>query len=155
MSSLPQVSIRSSGAEKAHHIALLHAKLFSTPWSQEFLQGLLQKKTTLSFEAYLDNQDMLAGFLLGSLAADEAEILTLGVDKQFHRRGIASELMSTLIRKLKDNHAERVFLEMSVNNLAANGLYRKYGFEVVGRRRNYYETSMGSQGDAVIMSLSL
>lgn len=153
--SVPQLSIYSPETECAFQIASLYAKLFDPLWSQEFIRGLIDKTTTVPLVASLENKHEIVGFLLGSLAADEGEILSLGVDVQYQRLGIASELLSAFLKKLKDESVKRVFLEVGVDNIAAKMLYKKYGFEVVGRRKKYYERSMGSFIDAMIMSLSL
>ena len=155
MKGLSQLSIHCAGSQQAHKIALLHAKLFDPPWSQDFLEGLLNQRTTLSFVASLENKEGIVGFLMATFIADEAEILSLGVDKDFQRYGIGSELLSAFLEKLKSNKARRVFLEVRVDNTAAEGLYKKHGFEVVGKRKNYYEGRNRAQVDAVIMSLSL
>lgn len=155
MKSLSKFSIYPPGKEHAHKIAALHAKLFDAPWEQEFIGRLLDQKTTVSYVASEPNKDGIAGFLFGTQAADEAEILTLGVDVQYQHQGIASELLSAFLHNLMVYRAKRVFLEVSIDNIAADRLYKKYGFEVIGSRKNYYQRSKGSLVDAAIMSLSL
>lgn len=155
MNSVSSLSVCFSGSERASQIASLHKKLFNLPWRQDFLEALLCKTSNLSFVALTENKNEVVGFLLGSFVADEAEILSLGVNQKFQRLGVASKLLSAFLQNLKDNQAKRVFLEAGIDNNPAERLYKKYGFEVVGRRKNYYETYKGSNVDAVIMSLSL
>ena len=47
----------------------------------------------------------------------------------------------------------KIFLEMRANN-PAEKLYRKMGFEPIGRRKNYYRTENGEQLDAITFALS-
>lgn len=150
-----QFCIYPTTSEHALQISLLHAKLFNPPWKVEFVGSLIDQKTSISFVASQPNKDSVLGFLLGSIAADEAEIFTLGVDVQYQRLGIASELLNVFLQKLKDCRAKRAFLEVRVDNVSAERIYKKFGFKVIGIRKNYYERSQGSQVDAVIMSLSL
>ena len=68
-----------------------------------------------------------AGFILGQLAADEAEILTLGVRKDMQRRGIGRRLVGGLARAAKKAEARRLFLEVGPGNAAALALYKAHG----------------------------
>ena len=53
------------------------------------------------------------GFIVGQLAADEAEILTLGVRKDRQRHGIGRRLVEALARAAKKAEARRLFLEVA------------------------------------------
>jgi ribosomal protein S18 acetylase RimI-like enzyme len=66
---------------------------------------------------------------------DEAELLNLGVDPGFRRRGVAT----ALLRALTDVAQGEVFLEVAEPNTGAAALYRQAGWEAVGVRRGYYE----------------
>ena len=83
----------------------------------------------------------IAGFLVSrqNFAGDafsppEREILNLAVFPQFRRLGIASALLSEELQAEAD-----FFLEVRESNLAAQALYRRFGFREVGRRRAYYQ----------------
>lgn len=65
----------------------------------------------------------------------EREILNLAVAPGFRRQGIATALLNhALSRKAI------YFLEVRESNLAAQQLYRKFGFVEVGHRSNYYQS---------------
>lgn len=67
----------------------------------------------------------------------EREILNLAVAARFRRRGIASALLNHALRR-----TAVYFLEVRESNLAAQELYRKFGFIEVARRPNYYQFPM-------------
>lgn len=72
------------------------------------------------------------------LMYDEAHISTLAVGIEWRRKGLGEMLLITLLDEARRLGASRATLEVRVSNLAAQGLYAKYGFEQVGRRKAYY-----------------
>jgi len=73
-----------------------------------------------------------------SSARSEAEIVSLGVLPNHRRRGIGSAILDAVCGAARLRGAERVVLEVALDNEAARALYAGRGFTVVGRRRNYY-----------------
>ena len=67
-------------------------------------------------------------------ARAEREILNVAVRRGYRRSGIATALLKRELR-----HPAVYFLEVRASNLAAQQLYRKFGFVEVGRRPEYYE----------------
>ena len=83
---------------------------------------------------------------------DDAEIMTIGVGRQFQRRGIAASLMEALIARAREQGAQRMSLEVRVDNISALALYERFGFARMGLRKRYYQP----EGiDAYTMSLDL
>lgn len=62
----------------------------------------------------------------------------MGVAVQWQGRGVGSKLMAAVL-EVADNwmNLHRVELTVFSDNEAAQGLYRKFGFETEGRLRNY------------------
>ena len=96
-----------------------------------------------------------AGFLVGRVVLDESEIFSIGVAHEFRRRGVGRALVETLIALAAAREAKSVFLEVAVNNPGATELYRRLGFDVAGRRKNYYQDPSGNRMDALIMKYDL
>lgn len=128
-------------------LAALHAKAFpdDRAWSAREFEELLAADHTLLFSCEV-------GFALIRIVAAEAELLTIGVDPQSRRRGIADELMNKWMAEVK---ADIAFLEVSEDNAAACALYTKHGFTKYGRRKDYYRRSDGSKADALLMKATL
>jgi len=97
----------------------------------------------------------LAGFVIGRIAADEAEILSIGVAPEWQRRGVARRMAEGLVRAARRAEVKRVFLEVAVDNAAAIALYEGLGFRPAGRRKGYYERPGGKNVDAIILSLDI
>lgn len=95
-----------------------------------------------------------AGFTLVRAAPGEEELLLIGVDPAYRRRGLGSVLLERLFRAAKERGADRVFLEMRSNNPAIT-VYRTHGFQPIGRRRDYYRLIDGSRIDAITFAKHL
>ena len=83
------------------------------------------------------------------LMVDEAHISTIAAHRDLRRRGIGELLLAAMIDRAAEIGANMVTLEARVSNLGAQALYRKYGFQVTGRRKSYYSDN---GEDALIMS---
>jgi len=97
----------------------------------------------------LDEGDEVIGYAgLAVVPRREAWVQNLAVRRDAQRRGIGRALLEALLRAAGDQDARRVFLEVATDNAPAQRLYAAYGFEVVGRRRGYYQPS---NTDALVM----
>jgi len=85
------------------------------------------------------------------VAADEGELLRVGVNPQHRRQGLAQGLFAAGIAWLRDRDTGRLFLEVSSHNAPARALYASLGFTGCGCRRDYY----GPGDDALLLELSL
>ena len=149
------VSILWAGTDNAAELADLHRGLFDKPWDAAAFGGFLTHPGCTAFIARLGSPVEMVGFIVGQLAADEAEILTLGVSANRQRHGIGRKLVEALARAVKKAEARRLFLEVGAGNTAALGLYKSLGFQEVGRRNGYYQKPDGPAEDALMLALNL
>ena len=84
----------------------------------------------------------LLGYVWARFVLDEGDIGNVAVAPDSRRRGIGAALLKVLF-------ADVLQLEVRESNLAARRLYEKNGFEIVGKRKNYYEKPAE---DAILMS---
>jgi [ribosomal protein S18]-alanine N-acetyltransferase len=82
---------------------------------------------------------------------DEAHISTIASDVKWRGHGIGELMLLAMIERGIELGAHEVTLEVRVSNSVAQNLYRKYGFEVVGRRPAYYRDN---DEDADLMTVS-
>lgn len=95
-----------------------------------------------------------AGFYLARNGFGEVELLLLAVDPQHRRRGFARQLLEDLAVFARGRNAERLLLEMRDGNPAEH-LYRQFGFDVIGTRKNYYKLAGGLRADAITFAKTL
>jgi ribosomal-protein-alanine N-acetyltransferase len=134
-------------------MAALHAHCFAKAWDEaamaQFIAGL---DTLCLIASVVDNAVASpAGLLIARKAADEAELLTLGVAPSCRRMGLGRSLLHTAMAALRATGTKQLFLEVEEGNGAAVALYRSLGAVAVGRRPGYYEHG----ADAAMFSLAL
>lgn len=150
------VSLLWAAPEQAAEIAHIHAQLFSPAWSEESVRGLLDHPASTAFLAVLGGQPKTTvGFVMAQLAADEAEILSVGVLPEWQRKGIGRRLIEGVARAVQRAEAKTLFLEVAADNDAALELYSRSGFLGTGLRRGYYEREGQAPVDAVTLALKL
>jgi ribosomal-protein-alanine N-acetyltransferase len=94
--------------------------------------------------------EKLAGFAVGKVLGEVAELENLVVGVGMRRMGIGRALCATIVSWAWEQGAARMELEVRRSNAGAIALYRELGFGLTGERRGYY---MGPAEDAVLMSL--
>ena len=94
----------------------------------------------------------IVGFVVARFMVDEIHVNNVAVRPDFRRRGIAQNLLRTVLAWGREKNAEQAVLEVRAGNVAAQELYRACGFEVIGRRRRYYSSPVE---DALLMAVSL
>ena len=70
---------------------------------------------------------------------------------KYRKNGIGSMLISEMIKTAVTLKLELLTLEVRKSNIAAQGLYKKYGFDIIGERKRYYSDN---GEDAWIMTKS-
>ncbi len=139
-------------------LGVLQSNVIEDPWPPESVAEVLSMPGAFALVARHAAPDDgetagLAGYVICGRAGDDGEILSIGVDAALRGQGIGRELLNAAVAHLFQSGAEAIFLEVSEDNESALALYRKTGFETVGRRKNYVKRGDGSQGDALIMRL--
>src|SRR5690348_15783134 len=100
-------------------LAKLHAQCFADSWSADAFAGLLQNDRSLALIGHAGSGAEAAGYIVVRIAADEAEILSLGVVPACRRQGLASSLVRAGGQAARARGAATMFLEVDVNNAAA------------------------------------
>ncbi|MCF4165431.1 ribosomal protein S18-alanine N-acetyltransferase [Zavarzinia compransoris] len=130
-------------------LARIHGACFpDAPWDAAHLARLLAMPGAI---ALADT----AGFIMLRGAADEAEVITIAVDPASRRRGAGRRLLAAALDAAARTGADRIFLEVAVDNPPAIALYRAFAFDEVARRRRYYRRRDGESVDALVFSKRL
>ena len=70
---------------------------------------------------------------------EEAHITLLAVHPEYQNQGLGKLLFYGLLYLAHQQGLERATLEVRVSNQTALSLYKKFGFQEVGKRRRYYQ----------------
>ena len=134
-------------------LSALHRTSFSKPWSKESFAALLEQP---GVAAWISKDNEPSGFILLRSVGDESEILTLAVAPNYRRAGLGTLILKTAFDALQASGAKTMFLEVSVENPKACGLYRKFGFSPKGTRPAYSSNkNTRAAADAIIMTKTL
>ena len=141
--------IRRMSLEDVPAVHEIDTASFSLPWPERsFRFELTGNPVSRGWVAEIDGQ--ITAMLVLWLIIDEAHIATIAVHPDFRRQGIGEKILIYALRAAQDEGARRAFLEVRAGNTAAQSMYKKYGFEVVGVRPGYYKDN---NEDAFLMNL--
>jgi len=139
------IRVRPAVFADADLLASLHAGAMPQAWDVAFFQQFLTEAGAIALIA--EANGAATGFVLCRRAADEAEILAIGVLSAYRRNGLGGRLLREAAARAAQGGATRMFLEVAEGNPAARRLYEAQGFHVAGKRKNYY----GRGGDAYLL----
>lgn len=132
-------------------ILAIEQNSFQRPWGRLSFEGELRNRSTCNFavkSTEVKTCGQVIGYLFWNLVADEVHILKVAVTPAWRGQGIASRLLERCFTLSAEQGARSAHLEVRPSNIAAIELYRKLGFELVGRRSKYYTDS---KEDALLM----
>lgn len=137
-------------------VLVLEQAAYEVPWTAGIFADCLRVGYSCWVACRADQADQpIVGYALLSVAADEAHILNLCVSPDYQGHGLGSRLLKRLIDLARWHHAHRIILEVRQSNAHAAGMYERAGFQLVGKRKGYYQTADGGREDAVVMILEL
>lgn len=124
---------------------------FTTPWSREAFYNELDNN---KFAVYivLETGQKVVGYCGVWVVADEAHVTNVAILPEFRGKKLGEALMRKLVEVVKERGAKSMTLEVRVSNEIAQSLYRKFGFQNGGIRKNYYSDN---QEDALVMWVKL
>lgn len=141
--------IRKMTLDDVPFVIQLDKMSFSLPWPERsFRFELTDNPASRCWIAEVDQT--IVGMIVAWLLADEVHIATIATHPDFRRQKIASRLLAHTLLRAREEGARSSFLEVRESNLAAQEMYRKFGYAVTGRRRRYYRDN---DEDAILMNL--
>ena len=118
---------------------------FDDFWSYSILKDEINSENSYYIVAKLENE--IVGFAGIKVLLDEADIMNIVTKKSYRNKGIGSILLQNLIDLSYNLNLKQITLEVNASNLSAISLYKKFDFEKIGLRKNYYNNQ-----NAIIMS---
>lgn len=136
-------------------VSKIHKACFFDAWSPNVIRKILNTNGAFGMVARHRTDKSIVGFAIARIAADECELLSLGVASENRANGAGGSLLSAVIIRAMAERARWLFLEVAEDNYVALKLYATQGLKRVGQRLNYYENSDGSRTNAITMRCAL
>jgi len=149
-----EIILRPMELKDVEQVYAIDVLSFSLPWSERSYRfELTENKNSRPWVAEAvdaGGAHQVVGMVVTWVILDEAHIATIATHPAFRRRGIGRRLLVRVLEDAAEHGAQKVFLEVRRNNLAAQKLYEQFGFRVTGVRPRYY---VDTQEDALLMTL--
>ncbi|HIS40318.1 MAG TPA: tRNA (adenosine(37)-N6)-threonylcarbamoyltransferase complex transferase subunit TsaD [Candidatus Aphodovivens avistercoris] len=126
-------------------------RIFGTTETLADVANEMEGEGAAQQEGVSSDQLQLVGYAGGWIVDGDVQVLKVGVDPAWRRRGIARELLARVASDARDLGASTCSLEVRAANEGAQAFYRALGFEALGTRPRYYSDGE----DALIMQGSL
>lgn len=117
-------------------------------WTEDEVVALLQNPLVFGWGVF--HQWEGVGFILFYSNGETVDILEFVVDSSYRRQGLGEILYQHAEAGVQKKALTKILLEVSVENLGAQNFYRKKGFNEIGLRKRYYQSSQGKD-DALVM----
>ena len=119
---------------------------FDDFWSLNIFKSELENDNSKYITA--KEEENIVGFAGVWISPVDVQITNIVTKKTERKKGIGSLLLDKLIKIAKETGKDSISLEVNENNIAAKCLYEKFGFEIVGIRKKYYN----GEENAIIMT---
>ena len=137
-------------------VAALESRIMgSDAWNEALVADEIPRRDRTWWAAYASEGKpgevgTLVGYAGGWVVDGDVQILKVGTDPAWRRRGIARELLAHVAADARNLGAQTVSLEVRAGNEGAQALYKALGLAPVGTRPRYYsdrEDALIMQGD--------
>ncbi|NLP47313.1 MAG: ribosomal protein S18-alanine N-acetyltransferase [Clostridiales bacterium] len=140
--------IRILEARDVKSLASIEKECFESPRSYKSLMADFESPLSFYLVATLED-GRVAGYIGTQEVCGESNIHNLAVRPAYRRQGIGRALLDKACEAAKARACDFITLEVCAGNIAAINLYKEKGFEIVGKRYDYYAKP---REDALIMT---
>jgi ribosomal-protein-alanine N-acetyltransferase len=129
-------------------VMLIEKANYEIPWTK----GVMKDCINAGYQCLIIKENnIIIGYAFLLVNFDESHLLNMCINQPNQGKGLAKKLLKYL-ENICLYHQSKVFLlEVRQSNPIAYGLYKSFGFNEIGRRKNYYKTLVGHE-DAIVMT---
>ena len=142
------VTVRMAVLKDVIRLAKLDQSIFSDFWSEKAFISSVDSKMEIVPVVTLNDTDEIVAYAAVSFVLDECNINRIAVVQEFRGRGLGTYLLRC-IEELLPPEVNIFNLEVRESNLHAIEMYEKFGYTVLGRRKNFYRCPVE---DALLMT---
>jgi ribosomal-protein-alanine N-acetyltransferase len=136
-----QVTIQPLKKQQLEQVLSLDQVCFGGIWTKGAYEREIASPNSLLLTLVQENaesEQQLIGIGCFWAIVEEAHITLLGIHPDYRGKGLGELLLCHLLDAARTWPLERATLEVRVSNTAAIALYQKLGFQIAGRRKDYY-----------------
>lgn len=142
------VTVRMAVLKDVIRLAKLDQSIFSDFWSEKAFISSVDSKMEIVPVVTLNDTDEIVAYAAVSFVLDECNINRIAVVQEFRGRGLGTYLLGC-IEELLPPEVNIFNLEVRESNVHAIEMYEKFGYTVLGRRKNFYRCPVE---DALLMT---
>ena len=105
-------------------------------YSKRELRWFLAQRGALCVVA--ERGGAIAGFLIADREGAEAHIITIDVAPEHRRRGVGTEMLREVERRLAVLGVQQINLETAADNEAGTAFWQRHGYRTIGVLPGYY-----------------
>ena len=130
----------------------VEVEIYPFPWTRGNFHDAL-RAGNVAWVLRADDRALIA-YCIVLMAIDEAHLLNLSVARAWQRQGYGWKTLEWAAHCAREYGARTMLLEVRPSNAAALSLYKRYGFQQIGVRRDYYPAPHHRE-DAIVMRHTL
>jgi [ribosomal protein S18]-alanine N-acetyltransferase len=143
-----EVRVEAMRRRHLDRVMAIESVAYPKPWTEGMFRSELDlaHRGERHYVVALDRRS-LVGYAGLMFAVDEAHVTNIAVDDAARRTGVGARLLGELVGAARACACVAMTLEVRTSNVAAQALYRRFGFVPAGVRQRYYENTE----DAIVM----
>lgn len=146
------ISLRAMALEDVKAVYAIESSSQPVPWSE----GIFRDCLLAGYDGWvLQLNGAIVGYVLTYVRSRECHILNICIKTALRGRGYAQLLLRHALQHANTQNADTTFLEVRPSNTPALHVYRKFGFNEIGVRKDYYANPDGSREDALVFALDM
>ena len=128
----------------------LEQKIFPDPWPIDNFY-MKEQETSSILNIVGEAENTIIAYTISQFIFDELHIYNFAVSDLYRQRGFGKTMLWLLLEIASVQQVKFCHLEVRKSNHSAISLYQKFGFEIVGIRKQYY---VKENEDALLMTKS-
>lgn len=151
-SPLPEgIELRAMRHSDVEAVVAIEVDAFTSPWRERTFANLIGQPGVELF-VMTHAEDGVIGYAVLWCVLDQGELANIALARAHRGRGLGGLILERVMERARSRRVRTLYLEVRASNERAIALYRRFGFEQVGRRRGYYDEP---KEDALVMSKEL
>lgn len=122
-------------------VLAIEADCFQHPWDRAAFLDELASRDAASIilnRSSAPEPDKISAYMSFRLLYDEMHLMKIAVAPEWRGAGLASLMLGQGLKEAAAGGAVAAILEVGLTNKPALGLYQRFGFRRIGRRKQYY-----------------